>query len=1247
MLDVTKDDIKNLNDSDLRILVGKLCEAQLYEIGNDTCCVSYGGNQDEKDNGIDVKVNATKVTDTRSFIPMNNTIFQVKKPKMSPGEIKREMRTKKGYLRDSIKNLAEINGAYIIVSGMADTTDITYSSRIKCMKEILKEEKLENTILVDFYDSNKIATWVNKYPSLICWVNDKNGKNTNGWCTYHNWSNKSEEEQPFIMDEESVIYRNDFSKENQIRLVDGINEIRNTLLIPKSSIRLAGLSGVGKTRLAQALFDNTIGNNPLNKEMVIYGDIGDSLQPDPITFIQRLQTLDKRVILIVDNCEATMHNKLTELCQRHNSKISLMTIEYDVKEDDNVDSNNYYLSTTSDGVLKQLIKRKFKNISDINVDTIVKCSDGNFRIALYLSKSISTQKNIGVLNYDELFNRLFFQGIEIDKELLKVGEACSLFYSFDISYDVEDEKNELNIISDLISISAINVLGKVEELRCRQIVQKRGNMRAILPHALANKLAIDCLKKIPAEHIMRLISKNERLCISFFRRLKFLHSSDEAQVIAKKYFYSLSDEDLIDAKESLMEKIKCITILNPELVLQRIENITEQSFFTRNNKQFYEWVRIFGYIAFDEKTFKRAIELIIKIAQTEKTNENYNSVRDVLYNFFHIYLSSTHAKLSVRLEVISELLQSSKKDRKEIGLKLIDEILHYGSFFASPLLDCGSQIRDYGLEPNGKDWYEEALSYCRNFLYHDICYEDIKEILAFNFRNLASIGFYDILETIVEENIIIKSWPRIWISLLAIKHFDSERISRELMNRIDKLIDKVQPVTISDKVTAFFNKHAKIYLGLEDITDNDKQINDIIYNLGKEIGLDKENFESNILLFDDTCSLYRVSFFTKGLYENFKDKDELIYILLDKINESNEHIFKEILSNLVGLYYKENQEECSNLLDRIVEDPKYNKNYLYLQLSYQLSSIDIRRIEKTIELGAFNENDLGKIEWYLMELSTDEVTRFFDTLPNTTIVQSTVLMSLFEITRRNKVDELLMSYIRKRLTLLDYSQLDNVRNNHDEYIISELIKSSFSKEAGIIEARIIFQHINSLISEKYVTFYSYKGILIPLIKLYPKEFLNIFIDYKEKPNWEKIYFFRRSFNLNPNVLSYIEDSKLIEWIKENKRIQELSYIMEPYVFDKEKGYYVWSELGKYVIENYYNNNVVMKNIIANVYPNSWSGEYSEVLKERENLFLQMKNNNNPIITNIGKKEHYIILKKIDVCCINEKNEREERFNRFE
>ena len=89
------------------------------------------------------------------------------------------------------------------------------------------------------------------------------------------------------------------------------------------------------------MFDDSIGENALNKEMVIYGDVGDSLFPEPITFIHQLQKMNKKIILVVDNCEATMHNKLTELCQRENSQISLMTIEYDVKDDDNVDSNNY------------------------------------------------------------------------------------------------------------------------------------------------------------------------------------------------------------------------------------------------------------------------------------------------------------------------------------------------------------------------------------------------------------------------------------------------------------------------------------------------------------------------------------------------------------------------------------------------------------------------------------------------------------------------------------------------------------------------------------------------------------------------------------------------------------------------------------------------------------------------------------------------------------------------------------------
>lgn len=315
MLTVTKSDIKGLNDSDLRTLIGMLCEAELYLIGNRTGDVMYGGSQDEPDDGIDVYVNATKVTDNSGFILKNNTVFQVKKSLMPPNKITKEMKSSDNNIRQRIAYLNETNGAYIIVSSADDLTQKTYGIRITSMKKALDEAKLPN-IQVEFYDCGRIASWVRNYPAIVCWVMHCLKKNINGWTSYCNWSSRNVEEKEFLFNEDSVIYKNNISKENKLSLLEGINEIRKILLIGGNSVRLAGLSGVGKTRLAQALFDDKIGDNVLNKEMVIYGDVGDCLDPNPILFIQQLQMLDKNIILIIDNCESIMHNKLTEICQR-------------------------------------------------------------------------------------------------------------------------------------------------------------------------------------------------------------------------------------------------------------------------------------------------------------------------------------------------------------------------------------------------------------------------------------------------------------------------------------------------------------------------------------------------------------------------------------------------------------------------------------------------------------------------------------------------------------------------------------------------------------------------------------------------------------------------------------------------------------------------------------------------------------------------------------------------------------------
>ncbi len=60
MFEITADDVAELNDKDLRELVGRLCEAELHEKDLPTVGVTWGGKQTAKDGGVDVRVALVK-----------------------------------------------------------------------------------------------------------------------------------------------------------------------------------------------------------------------------------------------------------------------------------------------------------------------------------------------------------------------------------------------------------------------------------------------------------------------------------------------------------------------------------------------------------------------------------------------------------------------------------------------------------------------------------------------------------------------------------------------------------------------------------------------------------------------------------------------------------------------------------------------------------------------------------------------------------------------------------------------------------------------------------------------------------------------------------------------------------------------------------------------------------------------------------------------------------------------------------
>jgi len=187
MFEITGDDIALLNHEQLRMLIGRLCEAELRRHDQSTAHVTWGGNQNAGDGGIDVRVSLPANFHTDGFIPRTATGFQVKKQDMPRGAIINEM-APHGDLRPSIQALASQGGAYIIVSSEGSAADSALDNRRKAMAESVVGYPNADAIALDFYDRNRVATWVRTHEGLILWVRQTIGKPIPDWQSYGPWA---------------------------------------------------------------------------------------------------------------------------------------------------------------------------------------------------------------------------------------------------------------------------------------------------------------------------------------------------------------------------------------------------------------------------------------------------------------------------------------------------------------------------------------------------------------------------------------------------------------------------------------------------------------------------------------------------------------------------------------------------------------------------------------------------------------------------------------------------------------------------------------------------------------------------------------------------------------------------------------------------------------------------------------------------------------------------------------------------
>jgi hypothetical protein len=536
MLEITPDHIAELADDDLRTLIGRLCEAELSRHNLPVSAVTWGGDHRAPDGGLDVRVVLPAGSALTDFVPRPNTGFQLKREDMPRSAILAEMRPS-NLLRPIISQLADAAGAYVIISSQGSTSDSALRNRRAAMAEAVASLPNAANLVLEFYDRTRIASWVRQHPGLIPWVREKIRRPLRGWHSYGPWAYQPEgTSAEFLLDDTPRVQTGQKDDRDGLSTLGGIARIRDVLREPGKVVRLIGLSGVGKTRLVQALFDARIGERPLDPPLALYTNMSDDPDPQPIGMVSDLLAGGTRAIVVVDNCAPDLHRRLTEVCRREGSTVSIITVEYDIREDEPEGTEVFELLPSSEGLVERLIKRRFPDLSVIDARTAAEFSGGNARIAIALAATVGRQETLSGLADRDLFQRLFRQRHEHDAGLLQAAQACALVYSFE-GETITGEDSELPRLAALIGVEAAALFGSVSELLRRDLAQRRGVWRAVLPHAIANRLAATALQDIPFSTIeARLINgAPERLLKSFSRRLGYLETSPEALRIAKNW----------------------------------------------------------------------------------------------------------------------------------------------------------------------------------------------------------------------------------------------------------------------------------------------------------------------------------------------------------------------------------------------------------------------------------------------------------------------------------------------------------------------------------------------------------------------------------------------------------------------------------------------------------------------------------------------------------------------------------------
>lgn len=539
----------------------------------------------------------------------------------------------------------------------------------------------------------------------------------NGWFGFEEWSALATAGRPSFQDDETPCVKLATLDNLYVTAVDAILHMRRGLNQKNKIFRMLGLPGVGKTRLAEAVFDTTIEAEKALTIPVYYTDMKTQAGVSPGKLANHIIETRQVCVMVVDNCDSAQHQILASLAQGVSSNFSVLTIDYDVDEDAPFNTELIRVEGMSSEVIARLLRLSFVDLPDQTVDRIAHLSGGNARVALSLASIAGANGLVTSLSEKELFRKLLHQAGETNVALETSAEVCALLHSFD-GETIGQGDSDLKRLAMVADIAPTALYRHVSILRRRHMLERRQNIHIFPLHAVANRLAKYALESIPIELIDEQLVNTAppRVVSSFARRLSYLADSAVAVNIAKRWLHPAGRlGDVRQFDYWMGQQFMAIAPLAQDDILRALERLAAP----RDDDSIVllaQYSEVICRLASDAKRFNRCMDLL---TYTAAHHSNQKLIQQAGC-FFALYLSGTNALPYDRLAYLRHLARKTDERYRAVALAALAEAskftgLRFHSYSHIGLPPHYEEPRSIGpTEIDG--WLEAVLEILQNFL---------------------------------------------------------------------------------------------------------------------------------------------------------------------------------------------------------------------------------------------------------------------------------------------------------------------------------------------------------------------------------------------------------------------------------------------------------------------------------------------------------------------------------------------------